>query len=116
MFHSYRFSLLVCSPVGVADRNIIPESSLTASTYYDYRYLPQYGRLNDARGHGWCPKTMEEVSYLQIDVRTRQEICAVATEAGRYDEWVEKYKLGFSLDGGSWSFYQEAGEDKVGNE
>ena len=114
--HSYRFSVSVCSPVGVADRNIIPDSNMNASSYYDSRYLPQYGRLNDTRGLGWCPKTMEEASYLQIDLGTIKEVCAVATEAGRYDEWVEKYKLGFSLDGACWSFYQETAEEKVGKE
>ena len=108
------FIVLVCSPVGVADPSIIPESSLTASSYFDSRYLPQYGRLNDTRGHGWCPKTMEEASYLQIDLGTRREVCAVVTEEGRYPiEYVESDKLGFSLDGASWLLYKEAGEDKV---
>ena len=74
-FHSFSLLQTVTSSLRAAWP--LPATSTVAT-------VPQYGRLNDTRGHGWCPKTMEEASYLQIDLGTRREVCAVVTEEGRY--------------------------------
>lgn len=52
-----------CEPVGVADRNIIPDARMTASTTSSDKERPYYGpgRLNEGRGHGvWCPDTKSD--------------------------------------------------------
>ena len=42
----------MCKAVGLVDRNRIPDARMTASSFYDSRYRPSYGRLNESSGHG----------------------------------------------------------------
>ena len=107
----------VCGPVGVADRNIIPDAKMTASTVFTSDYDPYYGRLNETRGRGaWCPKTSSDrTDYLQVDMGAVHAVCAVATQGQRvasYD-WTTSYKLDHSLDGGTWNAYKENNVEKV---
>ena len=106
------FAARTCSPVGVANVNIIPDSSMTASSSYKAEYGPEFGRLNHG-DYGWSPKKDEDGEHLQIDLGAARDVCAVATQGGSSKEWVSKYKLAFSLDDDTWLFYQEAGHDKV---
>ena len=71
-----------CVPLGVADRNTIPEARMTASTFHDSHYHPSYGRLNGKRGNGgWCTKTpSDRTDYLQVDMGAVSSVCAVATQ------------------------------------
>ena len=101
---------LVCGSVGVADRNIMPDARMTASTSFRSDYSPYYGRLNETRGRGvWCPKTpSDKTDYLQVDMGVVHAVCAVATMGERTDDdWTTSYKLDFSLDGETWNTYRK---------
>ena len=106
----------MCSSVGVADRNIIPDARMTASTFFDNRYYPYYGRLHENRGNGgWCTKTKSDrTDYLQVDMGAVRSVCAEATqgESGP-TEWTTRYKLHLSTDGVTWNTYKETNIEKV---
>ena len=107
----------MCRSVGVADRNIIPDSRITASTFHDSSYYyPYYGRLHENRGRGgWCTRTTSDrTDYLQVDMGTVRSVCAVATQgASGPTEWTTSYKLHLSTDGVTWNTYKETNIEKV---
>ena len=106
----------VCGPVGVEDRNKIPDARMTASTFYDSRYHPYYGRLNENRGlGGWCTKTTtDRTDYLQVDMGAVRSVCAVATqEQGAGPNLITSYKAHLSTDGVTWISYKENNVEKV---
>ena len=105
---------LVCEPVGVADRNIIPDARMTASATHSVD-LPYYGRLNETRVNGvWCTKANQiSKDYLQVDMGAVHSDCAVATKGPRNDIWITSYKLQLSTDGVTWNVYKENNEERV---
>ena len=105
-----------CVPLGVADRNTIPDARITASTFYNNNYHPFYGRLNGKMGYGgWCTKTTSErTDYLQVDMRAVSSVCAVETQ-GISGNWVKTFKLHVSVDGVTWNNYKENNVLKVSN-
>ena len=104
----------VCKAVGVADRNIIPDARMTASTAFPDD-PPNYGRLNGKRNNGvWCTKTRQiDEDYLQVDMGAVHSLCAVATQGPRNEIYTTSYKLQLSTDGVTWSFYKENNVEKV---
>lgn len=90
---------------------------MTASSSYRMAELPHYGRLNETRQNGaWCPETASNSEYLQVDMGTVYDVCAVATQGRAEDsvyEWVTGYTLRFSLDGTIWNSYHENNVEKV---
>lgn len=108
---------VTCSPVGVADRNKIPDAKMSASSYYHgtYHYYPHIGRLYETRGgKGWCPKTKyDRTDYLQVDMGMVHVICAVATQGKGTGGYVASYKLSLSTDGANWNAYKEQNQVKV---
>lgn len=108
----------MCGPVGVEDRNIIPDGRMTASTIYNNKFSPHYGRLNEQRGKkAWSPKTKtNRTDYLQVDIGAVRYVCAVATQGcGKTNnkEWTTSYKLHVSSDGAIWKVYKENNVEKV---
>ena len=106
----------MCSSVGVADRNIIPDSRMTASTFHASSYYPYYGRLHENRGDGgWCTKTASDrTDYLQVDMGSVRSVCAVATQGYRGGHSrTTSYKLHLSTDGVTWNTYRETNIEKV---
>ncbi|XP_022778099.1 neuropilin-2-like, partial [Stylophora pistillata] len=101
--------------IGLASSAAIPDSSFSASSYYDHRYKPSFGRLNGAN-RGWGAKTATNCAdYLQIDLLYEYVICAVATQgANGINEWITNYKIQLSMDGITTVTYQETNVDKVG--
>ncbi|CAH3135331.1 unnamed protein product [Pocillopora meandrina] len=105
-----------CGPVGVTDKNTIPDVKMTASSFYDSYQYPYYGRLNETRGKGgWCPKNKSDgTEYLQVDMDEVRSVCGVATQGVlRLTEWTTSYKLRLSTDGITWSTYRETNFEKV---
>nr|XP_058953151.1 lactadherin-like [Pocillopora verrucosa] len=89
---------------------------MTASSFYNKRYYPYYGRLHENRGcGGWCPKTVSDrTDYLQVDMGTMLSVCAVATQGEKvYHEWTTSYKLHLSTNGVTWNVYEETSTAKV---
>uniref|UniRef100_A0A8C7KRU7 Contactin-associated protein-like 5 n=1 Tax=Oncorhynchus kisutch TaxID=8019 RepID=A0A8C7KRU7_ONCKI len=62
---------------------------------------------------GWSPQVTDSQPWLQLDLRDRMEVTAVATQ-GRYgsSDWVSGYLLLFSDTGQAWKQYRQ--EDGVG--
>uniref|UniRef100_A0A8C7DLW9 Contactin associated protein family member 5 n=1 Tax=Oncorhynchus kisutch TaxID=8019 RepID=A0A8C7DLW9_ONCKI len=62
---------------------------------------------------GWSPQVTDRHPWLQLDLRDRIEVTAVATQ-GRYggSDWVSGYLLLFSDTGRAWKQYRQ--EDGVG--
>jgi len=104
-----------CGPVGVEDRNKIPDARMTASTYYDSSYHTYLGRLNENRGNGgWCTKTTtDRTDYLQVDMGAVYYVCAVATQGQGGSHWITSYKVHLSTDGVTWKSYRESNVEKV---
>lgn len=90
---------------------------MTANSSYRMAELPHYGRLNETRQNGaWCPESKSNSEYLQVDMGTVYDVCAVATQGRAEDsvsEWVTGYTLRFSLDGTIWNSYHENNVEKV---
>lgn len=115
-FSAMRLTVAVCQVLGVADRNIIPDNKITASSIYNSEYHAYYGRLNEDRGYrAWCPKTKtDRTDYLQVDMSAVHFVCKVATQRNKRDDiWTTSYKLQFSLDGVRWNTYTENNAEKV---
>ena len=102
--------------IGLASSDAFPDSSFSASSEFDSRYVASNGRLN-GDSWAWGPRTRSDPSdYLQIDLGYEFIICAVATQGnGRLSEWITKYKLQLSLDGTTFVTYQENNAVKVGS-
>uniref|UniRef100_A0A8B9LFK3 Contactin associated protein-like 5a n=1 Tax=Astyanax mexicanus TaxID=7994 RepID=A0A8B9LFK3_ASTMX len=66
-----------------------------------------------AGGGGWSPQLTDRAPWLQLDLRERKEVTAVATQ-GRYGshDWVSAYMLLYSDTGRVWKQYRH--EDSVG--
>ena len=115
MFDSFYF-YLECGPVGVANKNAIPDARMTASTFYNEQNKPHYGRLHESRERGaWCPTTkLNRTDYLQVDMGTMLSVCAVASQGKEmYSQWTTSYTLYLSTDGVVWNADKETGTAKV---
>lgn len=100
----------------MADTKKIQNDQMTASSYYNNKYYPYYGRLSGTMGKGWCPKTRQgpRTDYLQIDMRTVRSVCAVATQGSiKASEWTSSYILRMSIDGETWDTYKQNNAEKV---
>ena len=110
---------LVCKSVGVADRNRIPNARMRASSFYSTGYYPYYGRLQGNGGRGaWCPNTsLAGTEYLQVDLGTVLDVCALATQGNqKQGQRTTTYKVHMSTDGINWNTYKEKNIEKVWKE
>jgi len=89
---------------------------MTASSFYNDKYHPYYGRLNENRGNkAWCTKTRtDRTDYLQVDMGAVHSVCAVAIQGSPYERvWTTRFKVHFSTGGVIWNTYKENNEEKV---
>uniref|UniRef100_A0A673KFN7 Contactin-associated protein-like 5 n=1 Tax=Sinocyclocheilus rhinocerous TaxID=307959 RepID=A0A673KFN7_9TELE len=65
------------------------------------------------RGGGWTPEQTDRLRWLQVDLRERVEVTAVATQ-GRFGspDWVTSYMLLYSDTGRAWKQFRH--EDNIG--
>ena len=102
--------------LGVSTSRNIPDSDITASSQFNSQHAALGGRLNyqaqiNSVGAitqigGWAALTNDVNQYLQIKFSKITQISGVATQ-GRSDadQWVKSYKLQYSTDGSSWTYY-----------
>lgn len=104
--------------VGVADSNIIPNSSLTASSELRAEYGANKARFTSDRA--WEPDGTDANpnDYLQIHLGKVYSICAVATKGNEHsglDEWTTEYNISTSVDGTTWIWYPDNNNIQVVN-
>ena len=100
----------------MTDINTIPDSGMTASSFYNRYNYPYYGRLNESRGYGgWCPQNKSDrTEYLQVDMGEVRFVCGVATQGRRLGpQRITSYKLQLSTNGIAWNIYRETNIGKV---
>lgn len=95
----------------------IKESQLKASSSFDIKLGPTYGRLHSTvEFQCWASKTLARGEYIQIDLLQLHIISKIATQGrgqGNRQEWVTKYSLMYSLDETKWETYLYGGFEKV---
>ena len=103
-------------PVGVASSIIIPDSQMTASSFWKERinWSAMYGRLFNVSGSGWCAGNNSESNWLQVDLGKEFYVGAVATQGGARRFYTTDFKLFYSSDEGTWQAYKNGnGEELV---
>ena len=109
---------VTCESIGVADKNFVPDSRMTASSIYSGNWRPYYGRFDETRGVGrWCPQTKTKRNdYLQVDMESVRFVCSVATQGTYSPYYSTSYKLRFSIDSVNWQIYKTDNKAKVSDQ
>uniref|UniRef100_A0A671SMS7 Contactin-associated protein-like 5 n=1 Tax=Sinocyclocheilus anshuiensis TaxID=1608454 RepID=A0A671SMS7_9TELE len=92
----------------------LPPSSFQGSSSSSDSQSPYFAKLNRRDGGGgWAPERTDRLRWLQVDLRERVEVTAVATQ-GRFGspDWVTGYMLLYSDTGRAWKQFRQ--EDNIG--
>jgi hypothetical protein len=83
----------------------LQDNSITASSYTT---PPSLARLNHP--DCWCAEESDG-SWLQVDLKAPHYVTSVATQGNPLGnkDFVKKYKLQYSKDGGKWTNHEESG-------
>jgi hypothetical protein len=121
----FSWDSFVCTVCGKAlgmEDGRVPDSAITANSFWNLGYEAYQGRLHykaplDLRYYSsscWSAKVNQAGEYLQVDLGREFYVTKVATQ-GRlgYPQWVTSYSLKYSLDGSTWIGYQQDGTAKV---
>lgn len=95
---------------------------MSASSQYAATHAAKFGRLNaqtqqNSAGQveengGWAASTNNANQYLQIKFSEVFQISGVITQgASDVDQWVTKYRLEYSSDGASWTYYPDVSKN-----
>ena len=95
-------------PLGM-ESGIIPDSSITASSFYSADCQPHYARLNRDLGLcAWLPEISPEWSWLQVDFGEKLIVLGLATQGScRQNYWVKSYFVSYKEehDALNWLVY-----------
>ena len=95
----------------------IPDNAITASSFYDSRYKPEYGRLNKVIKYcAWTTASGKKSnSWFQVDLGEMATVTGIATQGScKATTWTTSYSLSYSTDSQNWKAYEEsAGNTKV---
>ncbi|XP_062841323.1 contactin-associated protein-like 2a [Trichomycterus rosablanca] len=89
----------------------LPHGAFSSSSVFTSGYAPEYAKLNRRGGAGgWSPLDSDSYPWLQVDLDSRKQVTAVATQ-GRYSssDWVTRYRLLYSDTGRNWKPYHQDG-------
>uniref|UniRef100_A0A672NRL1 Contactin-associated protein-like 5 n=1 Tax=Sinocyclocheilus grahami TaxID=75366 RepID=A0A672NRL1_SINGR len=92
----------------------LPPTSFQSSSSSSKSQLPYFAKLNRRDGGGgWAPEQTDRLQWLQVDLRERVEVTAVATQ-GRFGspDWVTSYMLLYSDTGRAWKQFRQ--ENNIG--
>ncbi|XP_035682843.1 neuropilin-1-like [Branchiostoma floridae] len=98
------------------ESGVIPDSSITASSYYQADLEPYRARLNSVAGGGaWVAKTRDNREILQVDLGEIKQVTVTIIQGRNIaDQWVKSYKLQYSTDGiDFWTYTDNDGSDMV---
>uniref|UniRef100_A0A8C1I0F4 Contactin associated protein 2b n=1 Tax=Cyprinus carpio carpio TaxID=630221 RepID=A0A8C1I0F4_CYPCA len=87
----------------------LPYSAFTSSSVLAADFGAGYAKLNRRVGNGgWSPSDSDRYQWLQVDLRARKQITAIATQ-GRYSssDWTKHYRLLYSDTGSNWKPYRQ---------
>ena len=84
---------------------IIPDESITSSSYLRSDRAPSYARLDGPRA--WCSAPGDNSPYIQILLEEEKLITAIETQGSRYDSiWSTRYDVWY-LKRGNWTLHRE---------
>ncbi|XP_047662705.1 contactin-associated protein-like 2b [Tachysurus fulvidraco] len=89
----------------------LPYSAFSSSSVLAPDFGAGYAKLNRRVGNGgWSPLDSDEYRWLQVDLRGRKQITAIATQ-GRYSstDWTKQYRLLYSDTATNWKPYRQDG-------
>ena len=94
----------------------IPNGQVKASSEWDPNHAAIQGRLHylppPGKQGGWSAKYNKANQWLQIDLGALFRVTAVATQGrSNYNQWVTKYKLQYSDNGATFTYYMETGQN-----
>ncbi|XP_051532109.1 contactin-associated protein-like 5 isoform X1 [Myxocyprinus asiaticus] len=87
----------------------LPSDSFQNSSKSSDRRSPHFAKLNKRDGGGgWSPNREDHQPWLQLDLRDRLKVTAIATKGcwGSSD-WVTRYQLQYSDSGQTWRPYRQ---------
>ena len=95
----------------------IPDSSITASSFWSSSYKPQYARLNkNSGGCVWLTASGKDPkkSWLQVDFGNKTIVTGIATQGSCNEvHWVKSFVIRYSDDAVNWKYYNEGDARKV---
>ncbi|XP_026876989.2 contactin-associated protein-like 2b isoform X1 [Electrophorus electricus] len=89
----------------------LPYSAFSSSSVLAHDFGAGYAKLYRRVGHGgWSPLDSDRYQWLQVDLKGRKQITAIATQ-GRYSssDWTKQYRLLYSDTGNNWRPYRQDG-------
>ncbi|MCJ8745204.1 hypothetical protein PDJAM_G00127740 [Pangasius djambal] len=89
----------------------LPYSAFSSSSVLAPDFGAGYAKLNRRVGNGgWSPLDSDRYLWLQVDLRGRKQITAIATQ-GRYSstDWTKQYRLLYSDTATNWKPYRQDG-------
>lgn len=100
------------SALGIANRKIIKDEDIRASSKSRLQYDANNGRLNG--NSSWCSNHTDSKPYLEIDLEKPYKITYVATQGNRnWNYWVSKYIVSHNSARSSFIEYREEEREKV---
>ena len=108
-------------PLGM-ESGAISDKQITASSTFNHFYIPSNGRLhhkvvhhNETRGGAWAPRHTNSQQWLQINLGPQKTTVKMVATQGRYGgpQWVKRYKLQYSSDGGSFRYYKKVNNSEA---
>ena len=92
----------------------ITNAQISASSTLDDNNPPGQARLHQkpdgSMAGAWTAQTDDLNQWLQVDLGSYTKVSRVATQGKNgFDQWVTKYKIQYSDDGGNFWVYKEPG-------
>lgn len=94
----------------VKSKNLAFGKNVTASSYYDDNFIPQYA-VDDNNGTLWRPKGMGQ-EWLEIDLGKPENIRTIWTQF-EYGTQFYQYFIETSLDGKSWTIFADKRNNRL---
>ena len=85
---------------------------------YSSSFVPSRARLNLMVGYAsaWRTRNKEQGQWIQVDLGDVTKVTKIGTQGrGDSSQWVTKYKVSYSYDGGYFEFYKQEpyGDERV---
>ncbi|MGH0117039.1 UNVERIFIED_CONTAM: hypothetical protein FKN15_028151 [Acipenser sinensis] len=105
------------SAFGMESGKITDEQISASSSFYDGRWSPRQGRLNN-HDNGWTPAEDSNKEYIQVDLLFLKVLTGIATQGAISKETNKSYhittfKLEVSTNGEDWMMYRHGKNHKV---